>query len=199
MTSASDAPGTPSRGVAVFAGAAQFVAVPLVAHGINDESFAVAVARRDPPDPWCFVGSVLAIAGSFLAGVPVGTRLGGLVADPARWGLDFAFPAVFPALGAAQLRRRADWLVAPASGVLAVVIALVTDLTRAPLLLALARRPPRPRLRLWLRLVPLAVLPALAVPLVLVEEGRLVLSIAHPPLWGAVTVLALAAGRVNCS
>ena len=29
---------------------------------------------------------------------PVGTGLGGLVADPARWGLDFAFPAVFLAL-----------------------------------------------------------------------------------------------------
>lgn len=212
MTSSSDAPETPSRGVAVsglgdgfvaslplapsvfvyatvfgglavqsglrpleawgmsllvFAGAAQFVAVPmlaagasplaiiattyvvnmrhylmaatlapafqafprpwlaLIAHGISDESFAVAVARRNPPDPWCFVGSVLAIAGSFFAGVPVGTQLGGLVADPARWGLDFAFPAVFLALGAAQLRRRADGLVALASAALSVTIALV--------------------------------------------------------------------------
>lgn len=76
-------------------------------------------------------------------------------------------------------------------------MAVVTYLTRAPLLLALARRPLPPRLRLWLRLVPLAVLPALAVPLVLVEQGRLVLGPAHPPLWGAVAVLALAAGRVN--
>ncbi|HEX9822269.1 MAG TPA: AzlD domain-containing protein [Methylomirabilota bacterium] len=76
-------------------------------------------------------------------------------------------------------------------------MALVTYSTRAPLLLALARRPLPPRLRLWLRLVPLAVLPALAVPLVLVEQGRLVLSLSHPPLWGAVAVLALAAGRMN--
>jgi 4-azaleucine resistance transporter AzlC len=153
--------------VLVFAGAAQFIAVPmlaagasplaiivttyvvnmrhylmaatlapafrafprpwlaLVAHGINDESFAVAVARRNPPDPWCFLGSVLAVAGSFVGGVAIGTRLGGLVADPARWGLDFAFPAVFLALVAAQLRRRADWLVALASAVLAVAVALV--------------------------------------------------------------------------
>ena len=37
-----------------------------------------------------------------------------------------------------------------------------TYLTRAPLLLVLARRPLAPRLRLWLRLIPLAVLPALA-------------------------------------
>ena len=51
-------------------------------------------------------------------------------------------------------------------------MALVTYLTRAPLLLALARRPLPPRLRLWLRLVPLAVLPALALPLILVDQGR---------------------------
>jgi branched-subunit amino acid transport protein len=76
-------------------------------------------------------------------------------------------------------------------------MALVTYLTRAPLLMILSQRPLPPRLRLWLRLIPLAVLPALAVPLVLVDHGRLVLSIAHPPLCGAVVVLALAAWRVN--
>ena len=151
----------------VFAGAAQFVAVPmlaagapalaivvttyvinmrhylmaatlapafrafprgwlaLVAHFLNDESFAVAVARRTPPDPWVFVGSAAAVSGAFMAGVAVGTQLGGLVADPARWGLDFAFPAVFLALLALQLRSVADWVVAATAGVLAVAIALV--------------------------------------------------------------------------
>ena len=151
----------------VFAGAAQFVAVPMIAagapplavilttyvvnmrhylmaatlapafrrfprgwlallaHGVNDESFAVAVARRNPPDAWTFLGSAAAIAGAFLAGVPVGTELGGLVADPARWGLDFAFPAVFLALVAVQLRRRADWLVAVAAAVVAVGVSLL--------------------------------------------------------------------------
>jgi len=151
----------------VFAGAAQFVAVPMIAagapplavilttyvvnmrhylmaatlapafrrfprgwlallaHGVNDESFAVAVARRNPPDAWTFLGSAAAIAGAFLAGVPVGTELGGLVADPARWGLDFAFPAVFLALVAVQLRRRADWLVAVAAAVVSVGVSLL--------------------------------------------------------------------------
>lgn len=153
--------------VFVFAGAAQFIAVPmiaagappavvivmtyvvnmrhylmaatlapsfrgfprawlaLVAHGINDESFAVAVARRSPPDAWTFVGSVAAVFGAFVAGVPVGTELGGLVREPERWGLDFAFPAVFLALVAAQLRRRSDWLIAFAAAALAVAIAVV--------------------------------------------------------------------------
>jgi 4-azaleucine resistance transporter AzlC len=97
----------------------------LIAHGINDESFAVAVARRSPPDPWHFIGSVIAVFGSFLVGMAVGTLLGGLVADPARWGLDFAFPAVFLSLVAMQLRGRTDWLIALASAVVAVSVALV--------------------------------------------------------------------------
>jgi branched-subunit amino acid transport protein len=76
-------------------------------------------------------------------------------------------------------------------------MAIVTYLTRAPLLLALAGRTLPPRVRLWLRLIPLAVLPALALPLVLLDEGRLALSPAHPPLWGAVIVVALASQRAN--
>ena len=63
--------------------------------------------------------------------------------------------------------------------------------------MAVATRPLPPRVRLWLRLVPLAVLPALAIPLVLVRDGRLATSLAHPPLWGAIIVLALAARGVN--
>jgi 4-azaleucine resistance transporter AzlC len=97
----------------------------LVAHVLNDESFAVAVARQNPPDPGVYIGSAIAVSGAFLAGVVVGTQLGGLVADPARWGLDFAFPAVFLALVAVQLRGRAEWLIALASAALAVAIALV--------------------------------------------------------------------------
>ena len=80
-------------------------------------------------------------------------------------------------------------------------MAAATYLTRAPLLLALARRPLPPRLRLWLRLIPLAVLPALAVPMILVTRdgcaARLAASLGHPPLWGAIVVFVLAARRVN--
>jgi 4-azaleucine resistance transporter AzlC len=97
----------------------------VVAHVLNDESFAVAVARRNPPDPWVYIGSAVAVSGAFLSGVLVGTQLGGLVSDPARWGLDFAFPAVFLALVAVQSRSRADWLIALAGAGLAVAIALV--------------------------------------------------------------------------
>jgi branched-subunit amino acid transport protein len=76
-------------------------------------------------------------------------------------------------------------------------MAVATYLTRAPLLLALARRPLPPRVRLWLRLIPLAVLPALAIPLVVAPHGRLLLSLANPQLAGAMVVVVLAALRVN--
>jgi branched-subunit amino acid transport protein len=76
-------------------------------------------------------------------------------------------------------------------------MAIATYLTRAPMLFALARRPLPPRLRLWLRLIPLAVLPALAVPLVLAPDRRLAVSPAQPELWGALVVFVLGAFRVN--
>lgn len=152
--------------VLVFAGAAQFVAVPmiaagasplsvilttyvvnvrhylmaatlapsfrefprwrlaLIAHVVNDESFAVAVSRSSPPDARIFLGSAAAIAGAFVGGVTVGTLIGGLVAEPERYGLDFAFPAVFLALVATQLRHRGDWLVAVGSALMALVVAV---------------------------------------------------------------------------
>ena len=84
-------------------------------------------------------------------------------------------------------------------GVLATIVgmAAATYLTRAPLLLALSDRPLRSRLRLWLRLIPLAVLPALAIPLVLLPGGRPALTPSNPQLWGTLVVLALTAARAN--
>jgi branched-subunit amino acid transport protein len=76
-------------------------------------------------------------------------------------------------------------------------MAVVTYLTRAPLLLLLARPLLRPRLQLWLRLIPLAVLPALALPMVLAPEGQLAVGPDNPRLWGALVVVALAAVRTN--
>jgi branched-subunit amino acid transport protein len=76
-------------------------------------------------------------------------------------------------------------------------MAVATYLTRAPLLLALSDQPLSPRLRLWLRLVPLAVLPALALPMVLVPDGRPALTLANPQIWGTLVTLGLTAARAN--
>jgi 4-azaleucine resistance transporter AzlC len=97
----------------------------LLAHLVNDESFALATARSSPPDPWFYIGSAVAVYGAFLGGAFAGSLLGGLVREPERYGLDFAFPAVFLALVALQLRRLGDWLVAVVAGALAVGLALV--------------------------------------------------------------------------
>jgi hypothetical protein len=43
------------------------------------------------------------------------------------------------------------------------------------------------------------VLSALALPLILVEQRRLTVSPVHPPLWGVLLVVVLAALRVNLS
>jgi 4-azaleucine resistance transporter AzlC len=96
----------------------------LIAHVINDESFAVAAARSRPPDAGIYLGSAAAVCGAFVGGVVAGTLLGGLVDDPERYGLDFAFPAVFLSLVAVQLRRRGDWLVAVGAAALAIAIAV---------------------------------------------------------------------------
>jgi 4-azaleucine resistance transporter AzlC len=96
----------------------------LIAHVINDESFAVAAARSRPPDAGVSLGSAAAICGSFLGGVVVGTLLGGLVDDPERYGLDFAFPAVFLSLVAVQGGGSDEGGGATGAAVLAVVIAL---------------------------------------------------------------------------
>lgn len=84
-------------------------------------------------------------------------------------------------------------------GVLVTIVgmAAVTYLTRAPLLLALSDRALRPRLRLWLRLIPLAVLPALAIPMVFLPGGRPALTLMNPQLWGTLVVLFLTAARAN--
>ncbi len=76
-------------------------------------------------------------------------------------------------------------------------MAVATYFTRGPLLMALAGRPMPPRVRLWLRLVPIAVLPALAIPMVLAPNGQLAAGLGNPQLWGAVAVFVLAARGVN--
>jgi 4-azaleucine resistance transporter AzlC len=97
----------------------------LIAHGVNDESFALATARRNPADPWFYIGSAAAMYAAWIGGALAGGLLGGLVRDPNRYGLDFTFPAVFLALVVVQLRRRGDWAVAGGAALLALGIASI--------------------------------------------------------------------------
>ena len=85
----------------------------------------MAVARQNPPDPWLFIGSVVAVGGSFVGGVVVGTGSGRAGGRSGALGTRLRLSRGVPGLVGAQLHSRADWLVALASGNLAVAIALV--------------------------------------------------------------------------
>jgi branched-subunit amino acid transport protein len=66
---------------------------------------------------------------------------------------------------------------------------MVTYLTRAPLLFALARRRLPDRLERYFAALPIAILTALALPLVILRDGR---PVGDPQLLGAVLVAILA-------
>lgn len=67
---------------------------------VVDESFVLGVAAGSPgrPDAATMVLSGFVLWASWVTGSAAGTALGGVVGDPARFGLDAAFPALFVAL-----------------------------------------------------------------------------------------------------
>ncbi len=67
---------------------------------VVDESYALAAAAGPPgrPDPSVLVGAGAALWLGWVGGSAIGAVLGPVVGDPARFGLDAAFPALFVAL-----------------------------------------------------------------------------------------------------
>ncbi len=99
--------------------------IALLAHGVSDEAYALTHARfaRRPPRAAYFVGCAATVYGAFYLGGLLGALLGGRIPDPARFGLDFVFPAVFIAILAPTLRARWQWAVAAAAAAIAVAVA----------------------------------------------------------------------------
>ena len=95
----------------------------LLAHGINDESFALTTARYvgRPISAAYFVGSVAAVYGGWYLGAVTGAISGTRLPNPYRFGLDFTFPAVFLALVVPQLRDRWGWSIAGVAAPLALL------------------------------------------------------------------------------
>lgn len=86
---------------------------------LTDECWALAVGElaRGGRDVGFFLGSGLALFTAWQSATLVGHLLGNVLQDPARWGLDFAFSAVFIVLLAGLWRGRQDllpWAVAGA-------------------------------------------------------------------------------------
>lgn len=121
---------------------------------LTDECFALAMAQaRGGPLPlawWLGLGIGLWLV--WVAATSLGTVLGAVMVDPARWGLDFAFVATFIGLARGFWRGRATilpWLVAAAAAIAAERLLgspwhVLAGAAAAMLLVALRRTAPGP-------------------------------------------------------
>jgi 4-azaleucine resistance transporter AzlC len=78
----------------------------LQAQLVVDESWAIANRGGGRFDREVLIGSGIVLYGAWVGGTAMGLAAGDLVGDPARLGLDAAFPALFMALLWPQLRGR---------------------------------------------------------------------------------------------
>ena len=93
----------------------------LAAQLVVDESW--AIAQRDGRiDRHLLVGAGLLLAVGWVGGTAVGALAGDLVADPASLGLDAAFPALFLALLAGQIKGRSRLLAAIGGALIALTL-----------------------------------------------------------------------------
>jgi len=93
----------------------------LAAQLVVDESW--AIAQRDGRiDRHLLVGAGLLLAVGWVGGTAVGALAGDLVADPASLGLDAAFPALFLALLAGQIKGRSRLLAAIGGALIALAL-----------------------------------------------------------------------------
>ena len=83
----------------------------LISFEMTDESFAVEIqeARKSSPPAAYYFGLHLTAHASWIAATVAGGMLGALIPDPAKWGIDFALPAMFIALLTAQVKRKTTW------------------------------------------------------------------------------------------
>jgi predicted branched-subunit amino acid permease len=91
---------------------------------LADENWALTMAefRKGKRDAAFLLGGGLLMGIAWTSSTLVGRTLGSFVEDPARWGLDFAFTAVFLALLAGMWRGKADLLPWAVAAVVAVVV-----------------------------------------------------------------------------
>jgi 4-azaleucine resistance transporter AzlC len=102
-----------ARRLGRFGPGTRWLAVFLMA----DEIWAVAEHRalQQPLTPAFYLGAALPLYANWVVTTTAGAMLGGLIEDPAAWGFDFAFTAVFIGLVAGFWRGRTTLVVACAS------------------------------------------------------------------------------------
>ncbi|MDQ0286337.1 4-azaleucine resistance transporter AzlC [Desulfofundulus luciae] len=96
-----------------------------LAHGITDETYAVAVGRmgEKPANRWYLTGLFVTAHMAWLGGSAAGGILGRLLGDTARWGFNFALTAMFVCLLILQLKNNVTIMVACLAGLVSVVVA----------------------------------------------------------------------------
>jgi 4-azaleucine resistance transporter AzlC len=94
----------------------------LHAHLIVDESWAVAAEGEGRWNPRVLVAAGAGIWVAWVGGTAVGVAFGDAVGDPDRLGLDAAFPALFLALLAPQVKRRAAAIAAVAGAAIGLAL-----------------------------------------------------------------------------
>ena len=69
-------------------------------HLVADENWAMTMARfhKGGATTWFLLGGGICVQSAWCCGTLLGHRLGAVIANPERWGLDFSFVAVFTAL-----------------------------------------------------------------------------------------------------
>jgi len=108
----------------------------VAAHLTIDESTAMATAQTDPEHAErAFWATGVSVFVFWNVGTAIGAVGGNAVGDPETFGLDAAFPALFLALMAPNLRRRDGQVAALAGGLIALVCIPVLP-TGAPILAA---------------------------------------------------------------
>ena len=100
----------------------------LFMHLVADENWAMTMARfyKQPTTTWFLLGGGLCVQSAWCFGTLLGHRLGAVITNPERYGLDFSFVAVFTALVFSFWKGRQDilpWVIA--AGVAAVTESLM--------------------------------------------------------------------------
>ncbi len=93
---------------------------------VVDESWAISATADGGHDPRLLVGAGLTLYVTWVAGTAVGVAFGDVLGDPAALGLDAAFPALFLALLAPQIRSRRAARTAALGAAIAVVLTPLT-------------------------------------------------------------------------
>jgi 4-azaleucine resistance transporter AzlC len=99
----------------------------LFMHLVADENWAMTMARfyKQPTTTWFLLGGGLCVQSAWCFGTLLGHRLGAVITNPERYGLDFSFVAVFTALVFSFWKGRQDVLPWLAAAVVAAVSEMI--------------------------------------------------------------------------